>query len=280
MQPALQFVLTTGLAIAHPAAAAQTFDWTAAHAKAATALTKLSLQDKIDMVTGLGWGGGPCVGNTKAIESIGYPSLCLQDSALGIRYGAGTAFVPGIQAAATWDVALMRQRGEFLGAEAKAAGIHNLLGPVAGPLGSRVNGGRGWEGFGVDPYLAGIATQETIIGMQGSGVQATAKHFILNEQEVNRVTISSSVDDRSLHELYLWPFADAVYAGCAAVMCSYNKVNSTWACENDQVLNQLLKTELGFKGYVVTDWYGPRSQPQFHTLPSPDTSGGETQDSS
>lgn len=97
---------------------------------------------------------------------------------------------------------------------------------------------------------------QTIEGMQESGVQATAKHFIVNEQERNRDTMSANVPDRVLRELYLWPFMDAVHSNVAAFMCSYNKINSTWACENDGVMNKVLKDELGFKGYVMSDWNG------------------------
>ncbi|OAA67089.1 glycoside hydrolase family 3 protein [Niveomyces insectorum RCEF 264] len=230
-------------------------DWAAAYTKASAAVAKLSQNDKVSIVTGIGWNKGACVGNTAAIGSVGYPQLCLQDGPLGVRYGTGvTAFTPGIMAAATWDRALMRQRGQFMGEEAKACGVHVLLGPVGGPLGKHANGGRNWEGFGPDPYLTGTAMAETVQGMQGAGIQACAKHFILNEQELNRETMSSSVDDRTMHELYLWPFADAVHAGVASVMCSYNKVNGTWACENKHIMDDLLKDELGFQGYVMTDW--------------------------
>ncbi len=201
-------------------------DWEAAYTKANASLAKLSSNDKINIVTGVGWGKGACVGNTPAVSSIGYPSLCLQDGPLGVRYGTKVnAFTPGIQAASTWDRALIRERGQFMGEETKGCGIHVLLGPVAGPLGKHANGGRNWEGFGADPYLQGIAMAETIEGMQSAGVQANAKHFILNEQELNRETMSSTVDDRTMHELYLWPFADAVHANVASVMCSYNKIN-------------------------------------------------------
>lgn len=194
------------------------------------------------------------------MSSIGYPELCLQDGPLGVRYATGvTAFPAGVQAASTWDVNLINQRGAFLGAEAKALGVHVQLGPVAGPLGKIPQGGRGWEGFSPDPYLTGIAMSQTIKGMQGAGVQACAKHYIGNEQEKNRETMSSNIDDRTLHELYLWPFADAVKANVASVMCSYNKLNSTWACENDRILNQLLKNELDFQGYVMTDWNAQHS---------------------
>lgn len=229
--------------------------WTAAYSSAAAALAKMSQSDKINIVTGVGWNKGPCVGNTSPIGSVGYPQLCLQDGPLGVRFGTGTtAFTPGIQAASTWDIDLIRQRGAYMGAEAKGCGVHVLLGPVAGPLGKNAAGGRNWEGFGPDPFLTGIAMAETIEGMQSAGVQATAKHYIGNEQELNRETMSSNIDDRTMHELYLWPFADAVHANVASVMCSYNKLNSTWACESDRANNQLLKKELGFQGYVMSDW--------------------------
>lgn len=229
--------------------------WAAAHSSAAAALAKMSQQDKINIVSGIGWDKGPCVGNTSPVNSINYPQLCLQDGPLGIRFGTGsTAFTPGIQAASTWDIELIRQRGAYLGAEAKGCGIHVLLGPVAGALGKIPQGGRNWEGFGVDPYLAGVAMTETIEGIQSAGVQACAKHYIVNEQELNRETIDSRVDDRTMHELYLWPFADAVHSNVASVMCSYNKINGSWACESDGAQNGLLKKELGFQGYVVSDW--------------------------
>ncbi|KAK8080840.1 hypothetical protein PG997_008658 [Apiospora hydei] len=247
--------IATLLAGTAAASAQSAADWGAAYQKANASLAKLSSQDKINIVTGVGWNKGPCVGNTPAIGSIGYPQLCLQDSPLGVRYGNGvTAFTPGIQAGSTWDRDLIRQRGQFMGEEAKGCGVHVLLGPVAGPLGKIAQGGRNWEGFAADPYLSGIATAETVEGMQAAGVQANVKHYIANEQELSRDTISSNVDDRTMHELYLWPFADAVQANVASVMCAYNKLNGTWSCEDDKSLNGLLKQELGFQGYVLTDW--------------------------
>jgi len=194
------------------------------------------------------------------------------DGPLGVRYILGvTAFSAGIHAASTWDTSLVRERGLFLGAESKALGVHVQLGPSAGPLGKFPTGGRNWEGFGSDPYLQGIMMGETIEGMQESGVQATAKHWILNEQEVNRETVSANVTDRVLRELYAWPFADAIKSGVAAAMCryvseyhsrmaridrgrvanripSYNKINGTWACESDGIMNKLFKEEMGFRG--------------------------------
>lgn len=113
--------------------------------------------------------------------------------------------------------------------------------------------------------------EETINGAQKAGVQATAKHFIANEQEVQRnpsydadgnivqEAVSSNLDDRTMHELYLWPFANAVRANVASIMCSYNRINGSYGCENSKTLNGLLKTELGFQGYVMSDWGGTHS---------------------
>lgn len=113
----------------------------------------------------------------------------------------------------------MYARGNALGAESKALGVHVQLGPVGGPLGKIPVAGRNWEGFSNDPYLSGVAMANTISGMQDAGVQACAKHFIGNEQELQRDTINSIIDDRVNHELYLWPFAEAVKANVASVMC-------------------------------------------------------------
>jgi beta-glucosidase len=130
-----------------------------------------------------------------------------------------TAFAAGIHAASTWDIDLIRERGTFMGEEAKDLGVHVQLGPSTGPLGKIATGGRNWEGFGVDPYLAGIAMKETIEGMQEAGVQACAKHWIGNEQELRRESMSVTIPDRVMHELYAWPFYDAVKANVASVMC-------------------------------------------------------------
>ncbi|OJJ50194.1 hypothetical protein ASPZODRAFT_128815 [Penicilliopsis zonata CBS 506.65] len=253
-------LLWTALAASSLAQQAAALDWATAYDKAEAALALLNQTEKAGIVTGVTWEGGPCVGNTYAPTSIPYPSLCLQDSPLGPRFVYPvTAFPAGINAGATWDKQLLRARGAAIGAESKGLGIHVSLGPVAGPLGKNPGGGRNWEGFSNDPFLSGVAMSETIQGIQGEGVQAVAKHYIGNEQEHNRETMSSNIDDRTLHELYLWPFVDAVKADVASVMCSYNKVNETWTCENDELLNQIMKTELGFPGYIMSDWNAQHS---------------------
>lgn len=137
-------------------------------------------------------------------------------------------------------------------------------------MGRHAQGGRNWEGFGLDPYLAGVAMNASVQGLQSVGVQASSKHFIANEQETQRTSstsddgtvvdaISENVDDRTLHELYIWPFADAVKAGTASVMCSYNRVNGSYACANSHTITTILKDELAFPGYVISDWYATHS---------------------
>lgn len=116
--------------------------------------------------------------------------------------------------------------------------------------------GRNWEGPGADPFLSGVHSAQNILGIQSQGVIACAKHFALNEQEHYRggggaEAYSSNQDDRSFHELQLWPFAESVKAGVASVMCAYNRVNQTSACENRHLLNDVLKEELDFQvGYI------------------------------
>ncbi|KAF3155651.1 hypothetical protein TWF569_009013 [Orbilia oligospora] len=247
-------LLLTALAV--PAAFAQSnLDWDTAYTKATTMLGKLTLQQKINMVTGVGWQKGPCVGNIAAISSAGFPGLCLQDGPVGVRYASGiTAFPAAIHLGATWDKDLMRAQGVAMGEEFRGKGVNIALAPVSGALGKIPQAGRNWEGYSNDPYHAGVGMTEVITGVQSVGVQACAKHYIGNEQERNRETMSSNIDDRTMHELYLWPFADAAKANVATFMCSYNKLNSSWACDNDYALNKLLKGELGFRGQVLSDW--------------------------
>lgn len=108
------------------------------------------------------------------------------DSPLGVRFVDNvTAFPAGIQAVSTWDRTLINQRGTAMGQETKGLGV-NTLGPVCGPLGKNARGGRNWEGFSPDPYLTGVAMVETINGIQGADAQACARHYIRNEQEINR----------------------------------------------------------------------------------------------
>ncbi|EUC27282.1 glycoside hydrolase family 3 protein [Bipolaris zeicola 26-R-13] len=237
--------------------------WEAALSKAKTFLSNLNLEEKAQMVTGT---PGPCVGNISPIPRLNFSGLCLQDGPLAIRQAIDASVFPaGLTVAASWDRSLARERGVHMASEFRGKGSHVALGPVVGPLGRSPFGGRNWEGFSPDSYLSGALVEDTIEGMQSVGVQACVKHFILNEQETQRnpsvsengVTIeavSSNVDDKTMHETYLWPFANAVRAGSASVMCSYNRINGSYGCQNSKTLNGLLKEELGFQGYVMSDW--------------------------
>ena len=210
---------------------------------------------------------GLCVGNTGPANSVGFPSLCLQDGPLGIRFADhSTAFPAGLTIGATWNRDLMQQRGAAHGKEARGKGINVLLGPSMGPIGRHPAGGRNWEGFGSDPVLQAVAAAATIRGIQSEGVMATAKHYVGNEQEHFRQArewgllnaLSSNMDDRTMHEVYAWPFAESVRAGVASVMCSYQMVNNSYACSNSKLLNGILKDELGFQGYIQSDWLAQR----------------------
>ncbi|CAE6431419.1 unnamed protein product [Rhizoctonia solani] len=238
--------------------------WATAITKAKAAVAKLTLAEKVSLGTGVQWQKGHCVGNTPAISSINFPGLCLQDSPLGIRYADKVSVFPaGINVAATFNRDLMQKRGAALGAEFKGKGVHVMLGHLLKSgfrnIARAPAAGRNWEGFGADPFLSGEASYETVIGIQSQGVQACAKHYLNNEQEHFRESSSSNVDDRAQHEIYLPPFLKAVQAGVASFMCSYNQINGTYACENSYVLNNLLKSELGFQGYVMSDWWATHS---------------------
>lgn len=246
--------------------------WDAALAKARDFVSQLTIEEKAGMVTGT---PGPCVGNIVAVPRLGFNGLCLQDGPLSIRVADyASVFQAGVSAASTWDKEILYERGLAMGQEFRAKGAHVALAPVCGPLGRSAYSGRNWEGFSPDSYLSGVAMEKTIIGYQDAGVQATPKHFIGNEQEtmrnptwssngtvtdIDQEALSSNIDDRTMHEIYLWPFANAIHAKAASVMCSYQRINGSYACENSKALNGLLKGELGFQGYVMSDWGGTHS---------------------
>ncbi|KAI1119900.1 glycoside hydrolase superfamily [Nemania abortiva] len=245
--------------------------WTAAEAKADAFLAQLSFDEKINMVTGTNpLSALGCIGNIAPLPRLNFSGICYSDGASGInRADLVTVFPTGVTAGSTWDRDIIYRRGVAIGEEFRGKGYHAALAPVAGPLGRHPLGGRNWEGFSPDPYLAGVAMDATIRGMQSNGIQAVAKHYLGNEQETQRTNgtlngsrveaISSNIDDRTMHELYLWPFVDSVRAGTSSILCSYNRLNQTYACENSDTLTRLLRNELGFRGYTVSDWYATYS---------------------
>lgn len=240
-----------------------------AHYKAKKLVEKMSITEKVNLTTGTGWASGPCVGNTGSVPRLGIPSLCLQDGPNGVRFTDFVTHYPsGLALGSTFNRDLMKLKGKAVGREFKGKNVHMALAPTVGPIGLKAQGGRNWESFGADPYLQGVAGAAVVKGMQEEGVVAIVRHFIGNEQEHFRQvgeweengwnnldsSISSNIGDRSMHEVYLWPFADVVRAGCGGVLCSFNQVNNSYACENSYLLNYLLKEELGFQGFVVSDW--------------------------
>ncbi|KAK5663830.1 hypothetical protein OQA88_33 [Cercophora sp. LCS_1] len=242
--------------------------WEEAYAKAKEFVSQMTLLEKVNLTTGTGWASEQCVGQVGAIPRLGLRSLCMHDAPVGIRGSDyNSVFPSGQTAAASFHRDLIYQRGKYMGEEAKRKGINVLLGPVAGPLGRMPTGGRNWEGFSPDPVLTGVGMSESVRGIQDAGVIACAKHFIGNEQEHFRQmgeaqgygfdideSLSSNIDDKTMHEMYLWPFADAVRAGVGSIMCSYQQVNNSYGCQNSKLLNNLLKNELGFQGFVMSDW--------------------------
>ncbi|KAL1961529.1 hypothetical protein VTN77DRAFT_1634 [Rasamsonia byssochlamydoides] len=225
----------------------------------------MTLDEKVQVVVEQTPSTG-CSGQTYPVERLNWPGLCFNDAENGVRdTELVTGWPSGLHVGASWNRTLAYYRARQMGGEFRRKGVNVALSPVAGPLGRMAEGGRNWEGFSNDPYLSGQVVAETVQGIQDAGVIASVKHFIANEQETNRAPIgsvsavSSNLDDTTIHELYLWPFVDAVHAGAGSVMCSYNRVNNSFSCQNSKILNGLLKSELGFQGFVVSDWNAQHS---------------------
>ncbi|KAF6823053.1 cel3e secreted beta-glucosidase [Colletotrichum plurivorum] len=244
----------------HAAAGKGTGKWKDAYASARKLVGQMTLEEKANITRGYA-GDNTCAGNTGSVPRLGWPGMCLHDAGNGVRAtDLVNSYPSALHIGATWDKNLTYHRGYWMGLEFKAKGVNVLLGPNAGPLGRTPLGGRNWEGFSVDPYLSGQLCAETIIGHQDAGVIANLKHFIGNEQETYRrpyfgvEAASSNIDDKTLHEFYLWPFVDGVRAGAASIMCSYNRINNTYGCENSKLMNGVLKGELAYDGFVLLDW--------------------------
>ncbi|RMD39835.1 hypothetical protein DV735_g5311, partial [Chaetothyriales sp. CBS 134920] len=166
------------------------------------------------------------------------------------------ALLSGTGIAATWDLDLVQQSGKLQGLEAIAKGASVVLGPTVnmqrGPT-----GGRGFESFSEDPYLSGTTAAATINGMQSTGVAATIKHLVCNDLEHERMSINAIVSERALREIYLLPFQIALRESDPwCVMAAYNRVNGTHASESPKILKDILREDWGFKGLVMSDWFG------------------------
>ena len=168
-------------------------------------------------------------------------------------------FPCGTALGSTFDQELLLQAGKLMGEEAKAKGAHILLGPCINMQRSPL-GGRGFESVSEDPVLAGLAAAALIKGIQSTGVVSTIKHFVTNDQEHERMAVNSIVSERALREIYLMPFQLAIRdAHPNAVMTAYNKCNGTHLSKNKKFMQDILRDEWGWRGVVMSDWFGTYS---------------------
>ena len=211
-------------------------------------LKQLSLDEKIDLI------GGSDDFYIRQIKHIGLPALKMSDGPIGVRnYGPSTTF-GGIGLAATWDLDLAQRMGAVIGQDARARGVHFMLGPGVNISRSPLCG-RNFEYFGEDPFLASRTAVAYILGMQSQGVSATIKHFMGNNQEFLRHDGDSIIDERTMREIYLPTFEAAVKeAHVGAIMDSYNLINGQHATQNGFLNNDVVKKEWGFEGIIVSDW--------------------------
>jgi beta-glucosidase len=229
--------------------------------RAEALLAQMTPAEKITMMhAGAQCPWGACV---DAIPRLGIPALKLQDGPAGVADGAGgvTQLPAPVTAAATWDTALMGQYGQVIGAEAWGKGANVVLGPTINIV-RDPRWGRSFESLSEDPYLAAQMGAADIIGIQSQGAMVQVKHYADYNQETFRNNPQDNVimSDRTQREIYLPAFEAAVrQAQAASVMCSYATVAGTFACENSQLLQTILRGELGFTGFVTSDWGGTHS---------------------
>ena len=219
-------------------------------------LKELTLDEKVSLVSGIDmW-------HTPGVDRLGVPGLKVTDGPSGARGGSfggeqtSVNFPCGSALAATWNVDLIEQVGGALAEECDTKGSQVLLGPTINLHRHPLNG-RHFECYSEDPVLTAEIAVAWIRGLQDGGVGGCAKHFVCNDSEFQRHTISSEVSERALRELYLRPFEAAVKrANVWSVMSAYNKINGDYASAHRELLTDVLKEEWGFEGFVVSDWFG------------------------
>ncbi|HEX6806101.1 MAG TPA: glycoside hydrolase family 3 C-terminal domain-containing protein [Terriglobales bacterium] len=211
-------------------------------------LKQLTLEEKIDLI------GGVDDFYIRANAKIGLPRLKMADGPFGVRnYGPSTTF-GGLGLAATWDPEMARRMGRVVGQDARARGVHFMLGPGVNIYRAPMNG-RNFEYFGEDPFLASRTAVGYIEGMQSEGVSATIKHFMGNNQEYDRHNMDSIIDERTMREIYLPVFEAAVKeAHVGAIMDSYNLTNGRHMTQNGYLNTDVAKQEWGFDGIIMSDW--------------------------
>jgi beta-glucosidase len=231
---------------------------TADEARVEALVAQLTLDEKVAMASGIdAW-------HTFGVPRLGIPSIKVTDGPNGARGGGisgatSACFPVGTALGATWSPELLRRVGAAIGQEARTKAARVLLGPTVNihrhPL-----AGRNFECYSEDPLLSAELAVAFVEGIQGEGVAATMKHFVCNDSEFERQSISSEVGERALHEIYLAPFEAAIRrAGAWAAMTAYNRINGKYACDQDDLVGTLLKGEWGFDGLVMSDWWGTKS---------------------
>ncbi len=220
----------------------------ATEARVDSLLKQLTLEEKVDLI------GGVDGFYIRAIPKIGLPRLKMADGPIGVRnYGPSTVF-GGIGLAATWDPELAREIGKVIGEDARARGVHFMLGPGVNIYRAPMNG-RNFEYFGEDPYLASRTAVAYIEGMQNKGVSATIKHFMGNNSEFDRHNGDSIIGERAMREIYLPTFEAAVKeAHVGAIMDSYNLTNGQHMTQNRYLNTDVVKRDWGFEGIMMSDW--------------------------
>jgi beta-glucosidase len=238
-------------------------------------LKQLTLDEKIQLVHGIGWGplvpGSPVppdnnvgAGEVLGIPRLGIPSLQQADSAVGIRMAAQQSryatLLPSVLAAASsWDTEAAHLYGDVIGRELRAQGFHQSIGGGVN-LARDPRNGRLFEYAGEDPVLSGVTVGHVIRGVQDNHIMGDIKHYALNDQETGRTVVDARVSKKAARESDLLAFELGIRIGQpSSVMCSYNKVMGDWACENDWLLNHVLKGAWHFPGFVVSDWDGTHS---------------------
>jgi beta-glucosidase len=219
------------------------------------------IQSKISLT------GGADFWHTPAIADADLPEVMLTDGPHGVRKQSGssdhvgindsepaTCFPPAVGLASSWSAPLLTEVGVALGEECRALGVGILLGPGMNIKRSPLCG-RNFEYFAEDPLVAGVLASALVQGIQSQGIGTSVKHFAANNQETDRMRRDSQIDERTLRELYLRGFARVVTTAKPwTIMCSYNKVNGTFASENHFLLTEVLRDEWGFDGFVMSDW--------------------------
>lgn len=222
-------------------------------------LAELTIDEAADLVSGM------TLWLTHPVPRLGIPSLKMSDGPGGVRgesFGDGApsrSFPCSAALASTWDTALVEQIGVELGKEARSKSVNVHLAPTVNTQRTPI-GGRNFECFSEDPELSAGMAAAYVRGVQSQGIASTVKHFVGNDQEFERFTISCVIDERTLREIYLRPFeAACVEAGAWAVMAAYNKLNGTFCTEHSELLDQILRNDWGWDGTVVSDWRATHS---------------------